>query len=193
MKGLVAVALLLTSTLGQAASERHANWRGIVPLHSTRADVEQLLGQPSPPPKDGSWLYTPNPNIPLYFLEDENVRIGYMTDEMAARTGCSPVPTDTVLWIDVSFKNHPPLSAIGIDESRFETFDPSYPPNIGFKAYVDIIDGMYVCTEDGEVNRLGYYGDARDRQACPGLNHDPKDFCSVLVDFGKQKPKTPKD
>lgn len=36
------------------------DWRGIVPLHSTRADVENLLGEPPPPPKDGSRVYTLN-------------------------------------------------------------------------------------------------------------------------------------
>ena len=43
-------------------------WRGIVPLHSTRADVEQLLG---PPDRKG------NKPVVSYDLEKEQVTIIY--------------------------------------------------------------------------------------------------------------------
>ncbi|HKF54825.1 MAG TPA: hypothetical protein VKJ45_05265 [Blastocatellia bacterium] len=194
MTRLAPIPLVLFFVLTGATREQPRGWRDIIPLHSTRADVERLLGPPPPPPEDGSMLYTPNPDIPLYFLEDEEVRIGYMTDSRAERRGCSAVPIDTVLWVAVTAKKPFPLAALGIDENRFETFDPSTPSGIGFKAYVDVIDGMYICTAGGEVRDYGYYGDATDRQVCPALNQDPKQFCQILVDFGHppKKPAKPK-
>jgi hypothetical protein len=195
MKVLTSIAAFVIIALTRVGGDQRKNWRGIVPLHSTRVDVERLLGQPPPPPADGSWLYTPNPNIPLYFLADENVRIGYMTSELAARMRCSAIPVDTVIWIEVSLKKHPPLRDLGIDESKFLISDPSNPPNMGFTAYVDLAPGIYICTADGEVNTLGYYGDATDRQVCPELNRDPKQFCTILIDFSnkKERPKKAKD
>jgi hypothetical protein len=75
-----------------------------------------------------------------------------MTDARAEQMSCSAVPIDTVIFVHVSLKKHPPLADLGIDVSNFEAFDPSTPPNIGFKAYVDTEDGMYICTLDGKVN-----------------------------------------
>jgi hypothetical protein len=186
MRGLASIILFLTLVPIQGATERKG-WRGIVPLHSTRADVEQLLGPPPPPPKDGTWLYTPNPDMPLYFFDDEDVRIGYMTDAFAERMSCSAYPNDTVIGVVVYLKKQPLLSDLRIDESKFETFDPSTPQNIGYKAFVNTTDGTYICTAGGKVNELGYYGDARDRQICPALDREPKQFCHVLVDFYKSK------
>jgi len=178
----VLIAVLLSSgPLG--GTDQRKNWRGIVPLHSTRADVERILGPPPPPLKDGTRIYTPDPDMPTYRLDNEEVTIGYMSRALAERMSCPSVPLDTVLSINVSPKNHPPLSELGIDESKFEIFDPSSPPNIGFKAYVDVVNGMYICTIRGRVKDLGYYGNAKDREVCPELNVDPKGFCRILVDF----------
>lgn len=192
MIGSASLSLILCLALTQPSTDQPKNWKGIIPLHSTRADVERLLGPPPPPPKDGTRLYTPDPNSPLYFFQDENVQISYMTEALAERMHCSAVPIGTVTWIHVSLKKHPPLSELGIDEGKFETFDPSTPPNIGFKAYVDVVDGMYVCTAGGKVNEFGYYGDASDRQVCPELNRDLKQFCSILVDFYDSRSKSDK-
>jgi hypothetical protein len=41
-------------------------WRGIIPLHSTRADVEKLLG---PPPNDEAALYQPSDNRSIHNLD----------------------------------------------------------------------------------------------------------------------------
>jgi hypothetical protein len=50
-------------------------WRGIIPLHSTRADVEKLLG---PPPNDEAALYQPSDNRSIHNLDEEVVTIFYL-------------------------------------------------------------------------------------------------------------------
>jgi hypothetical protein len=98
-------------------------------------------------------IYTPDPNSPLYFLEDEETRISYMTEALAERMQCSAVPMDTVTFIHISFygKKRALLSELGIDEAKFETFDAASPQNIGFKAYVNSSEGIYICTLDAKV------------------------------------------
>jgi len=67
-RGLASIILLLGIMLPQGKGDQPQNWRGIVPLHSTRADIERLLGPPPPPPKDGTIVYTPGPASSLFFL-----------------------------------------------------------------------------------------------------------------------------
>jgi hypothetical protein len=192
----ITLAMLFLAGLEIGAVNQGKNWRAIVPFHSTRTDVERLLGPPSAPPKDGTILYTPNPDIPLYFLEDEDVRIAYMTDRLAQRMSCSAVAVDTVTCVSVEYfrgsRRQLMLDEMGIDETKFETFDPSTPPNLGFKAYVNMEDGIYICTLNGRINKLVYFGNKTDRQACPGLTGDPKQFCNILVDLYNRQDKTDK-
>jgi hypothetical protein len=82
-------------------------WRSIVPLHSTRADVERLLGKPT--------------NGMSYDLEDERVEIFYV-EKPCESTGPLPgfnVPTGTVSQIIVSYKKQKRKSDLNLDESRF--------------------------------------------------------------------------
>ena len=80
--------------LGLNSIAQGKDWRGIAPLHSTRADVERLLG----PPVDEGNL------IALYRTKDEAVQVFY-----AAGTPCKPdtvhggwaVPPDTVVKLTV--------------------------------------------------------------------------------------------
>jgi len=97
----------LTASLAPGLTTAHAKeWRGIVPLHSTRADVSRLLGKP-------------NFNYNLYEFGDERADILY------ARHACSEggawnVAPDTVTEIHVVRKSrhghlrcpnlHPPLT-----------------------------------------------------------------------------------
>jgi len=128
-------------------------------------------------------LYTPGKAGSRYFLDDEDVTIAFMTDELAARKNCFSLPVDLVIGIQVLPKSRTLLSDVRIDESKFITFDPSTPAGIGYKAYVNDKDGVFICTHEGKVNEIGYYGEARDRQICPTLNPDPKRACNILIGF----------
>ena len=174
--------LLLLSSISEAKE-----WRGLVPLQSTRKDVEKLLGPPPPPPNDGTMIYTLGEARSIYFTDEGRVFISYATHEFLERVGClDSAPTDAVAFIQVTYKVKPSLSQLNIDETRFITFDPSEPPNIGFKAYVNDDDGIAICTQDGKVNDITYYPTAKDQQVCQGLHYDGKGYCKILVDFIKR-------
>ena len=87
--------------------------------------------------------------------DEGRVLISYATHEFLERVGClDSAPTDAVALIKVTYKVKPSLSQLHVDETRFITLDPSEPPNIGFKAYVNDHVGIAICTQDGKVNDM---------------------------------------
>src|SRR6185436_13201679 len=88
------VLILGLNTLVQGAS-----WRGITPLHSTRADVEQRLGKP-------------NGKYGRYEFENEEAEIRYSTGNCANGWDVSD---GTVLDIAVFPKQEVRLSDLRID------------------------------------------------------------------------------
>src|ERR1044072_614183 len=93
-KLLILAAIILR--LSEACNAKE--WRGLIPLHSTRDDVTRLLGPSS------------DPNIirAIYSLEKEDVYIVFSSDEL--NPGCTgSVPKDTVLLIQVTPRTKLPL------------------------------------------------------------------------------------
>ena len=101
----MAVFLLLVSMLPVAQS--HKGWRGIVPLHSTRADVERLLGSPRPGER--------------YHLNESNIIFHYSAGDCRSGRGAWNVPIDTVVWITVYPKPNPRLLDLDIDKTKFKS------------------------------------------------------------------------
>src|SRR5260370_771459 len=96
-------------------SASHAKeWRGIAPLHSTRADVERLFG----PPKDDL-----DGILVSYYLADVIVNIQY-----AANPRCMEewpydswnVPKPTVTFIRVAPRKETYLADLKLDLSKFQ-------------------------------------------------------------------------
>ena len=92
--GLCKAVLLITAVvLGSAMNCKAKTWRGLVPLKSTRVDVERLFGPSSSTPAS-------------YYLKDINVYIQYSSCRCGQDCKTDPwnVPPDTVLVIRVEFK-----------------------------------------------------------------------------------------
>lgn len=184
MKAMMPILISVFIVLVLPPMTQGKEWRGIVPLHSTRENVESLLGPPPPPPNDGTRIYTLSDARSIYFLDEGEVFIAYHRPELLERSEClDSIPIDTILFIQVTFKKKPELSEFQIDDRKFITFDPSKPPNIGFKAYVNDEEGIAICTQDGKVNEITYYIAAKDRRGCSAMQSDPRRFCSIHVDF----------
>jgi len=85
------------------------DWRGIVPLKSSRADVERLLGQPTGP-------------LPTYYLSDNTVAFWYShcrCGDKCKDDGWN-VPVDTVVSIRVDLKGVVRLADLGLDLTQFK-------------------------------------------------------------------------
>ena len=157
---LVTCILLVTSI-----STKAQGWRGIVPLHSTRADVDRLLGPPvSDDPLTG-------PCQCLYPLKDEIVHVSYanglecgQSERREPRVGGWKVPRDTVVEITVRFRTDRPLSDFKIDERyKKETDEHS-----GLIFYTNLEGGVRIEGGKITVSSVSYFPAANDHSLrCP--------------------------
>lgn len=160
------------------------DWRGIVPLHSTREDVEKLLGSPPPPPADGTRIYTLNKARSIYFLDEGEVYIVYAHQDIPDAVDClGKVPEGTVLLIQITPKKEVRLTDLQLDKKRLRKFDPSEPKNIGYEAYLDAEEGLLVRAYKGRVDEICYLAKAEDKHFCPSYYENPKAFVQILIDF----------
>ena len=133
--------LLLTKVDSRAES-----WRGIVPLKSTRADVERLLGKPIP----GDLAFQAT-----YRLPKKEVLIRYAAKQFCRdpqTCGCR-VPDDTVLDITVTPKHAMKFATLGVDKARFETFPLA--EDIGILIYRDDLVGLIYAVRRKDDQVLG--------------------------------------
>ncbi|HEU4712258.1 MAG TPA: hypothetical protein VFS76_11865 [Pyrinomonadaceae bacterium] len=133
------------------------SWQGLVPLRSTRAEVEQLLG----PPKSSlgeTYVYDTTENI---------VSVSYTSDPCgviaANPTGAA---TDVALKIMVSPKKLLLVRDLNLDRDKYKRIQDHHPENSVH--YLNSLDGITVDAflNDGHEEVLGiiYYATAKDRE-----------------------------
>lgn len=172
------VAKLITSVglmlaIGNLSQARQ--WRGLIPLHSTRDDVLRLLG-PSPDANDLRSKYN---------LDKEEVYIVFSTKGFCD-ADTEKVPPGTVLLIEVTPKTEMRLADFQIDAKRFRKFDPSSPPDIGYEGYINAEDGIIFRTHKGRVEEVAYIAATKDKHLCPDYYENPEKFIRVLVDSARK-------
>jgi len=143
--GLCALLLCSADTL------RAKEWRGIVPLKSTRADVEKLLGKPN--------------QLGRYELENERVHFYYATGSCNKLESCVCfVPKDTVLGISVEPEAYVKLSDLKLERGKYEKNRGGHLPTI--VTYSNDDEGVIytVDDEDDEVMEITYVPTAEDCQ-----------------------------
>src|SRR6185503_7005510 len=124
-----------------AATAEAKGWRGIVPLHSTRSQVEQLLGPPTEQNTPYSVVYkTPNETVLIYYAEGRPCGIGEKYSHWR-------VARNTVTEIYISPIPGSPLSQLSIDESRYKKFTVGH-----------LSETRYVNAREGEALTLTVVG-----------------------------------
>lgn len=99
--------LIFLSFYGVSAFAKE--WRGIVPLHSTRSDVERLLGPPS----------IDHGDTVVYEYDDERSSIEYSKGACNSNVDVWNVPANTVVNIWVS-PRHLYLDELKLDLTQYE-------------------------------------------------------------------------
>lgn len=150
---------LLVSVQHVAAEE----WRGIVPLRSTREDVVRVFGECSDGKSECSFVL-PNEEILIVFARD-------FCPEGA--------PPDTVLMIERQLQNGTSLSALGLSKRRFKTFNPWYRGNTDYRAYFDEKSGLLLKSFRGEIFQINYIPTKSERLFCR-YYLNPKEFVRVV-------------
>lgn len=179
---MVRTILTVSLVIGFACRVSAKEWRGLMPLRSTREDVEKLLGEPPPPPKDGSRIYTLNKQRSIYFLEEGEVYIVYAEDTDSGSREClNSVVPGTVMMIQVTPKAKRPIADLVNDVRRYRKFDPSDPPNLGWEAYFNEEEGLIVRAFKGSVDQIVYVASALDKPQCPSYYENLEGLVHILV------------
>lgn len=147
------------------------DWRGILPMHSTRADVEALLGQPPPPLHPGRYNYS---------LDEGEVYIVFSDAEFFKGLDCPSVRPGTVLMIRVTPKDQIPVSSFNLDEKTFTKFNPSQNSDLGYGGFIDKKDGLVIRTFKGVVEELVYFAAASDQARCSYYDN-PENLVQIIV------------
>ena len=151
---IVCVAIVLVTTADAEAKE----WRGIVPLRSTRTEVEKILGSPATDPLTGSCRC-------LYQSEEIIVHVFYASDHPCDENQDGKakgwrVPADTVVEIVVSFRKDQPLSDFKIDEKYEKEVDKHVP---GLTYYTNRDEGVRIEAGKFTVSSVSYFPAAKDK------------------------------
>lgn len=145
----------LCMMLFAVSSSQNKGWRGIVPLHSTRADVERVIGEPI------------TPNGLIYDSGTEGVFIEYSNEPCREGSpGGYNVPPNTVVQISVSSSTPPLFSDLNLDLSKYEkTADPELP---GVLHYTNKEEGIAYEIQNGKVTGTSYFPSVKDNHLrCP--------------------------
>jgi hypothetical protein len=131
-------------------------WRGVVPLRSTRKDVERIIG----PAYDATKS--------LYKTDRENVSVRYSEGPCVGSTGWK-VPPDTVLDITITPRPYGKirLADLDIDRNKFKKEDDHELPNnyylINEEAGITVYAQKDRATGEDRVTGINYKPAARDK------------------------------
>ncbi len=129
--GMIIVCTL--ATIANSDFSQANGWRGIVPLHSTRAEVERLLGAP----KESRGVAS------TYETKDERVNVFY-SDGLCEKDRSEDwnVPRDTVVRITVHPNTKLLVNDLQIDKAKYERRrDPHLE---GVVYYINTMEGVFI-------------------------------------------------
>ena len=147
---LLCISILLLATTSTFAKA----WRGIEPLHSTRADVLRLLGTPTDDKSPYEWKYE---------FPDEWARI-YFSSGAPCEEGLPEgwkVPKDTVLKIDISPTAPKKLSEVLAAGKEYTRVQTVHTPGLNY--YIDPDEGVRFTDQNGDVTSMTYGPTTRDK------------------------------
>lgn len=155
--------LIFSLIVVSATSVAAKDWRDIVPLKSTRADVERIFGLPKATKdrlvvNNGRWIY---------FLDQEEVHFVFAVGESKC---VAPIAEGAILRIHVRPNIEPPVSSLDIDERKFRTFDPTPWGDPDDLAFINEEDGLLIKTWKGKVSEMIYVPSGSDRLSCPDFS-----------------------
>ena len=162
MRRVLPIVLLVLLASSSIAAK---DWRGILPMHSTREHVIALLGPPPQPPEGRA--YTLHSGRSIYFLDEGEVYIVFADEDFLKESKCKAVPAGTVLMIQVTPKDDLLVNSLNLDEKKFRKFDPSTPPGNGYEGLIDDNEGFIIRAFKGKVEQMIYFASAADRARCP--------------------------
>jgi hypothetical protein len=149
-------------------------WKGIVPLRSTRAQVEQILGPPTEEDSSYSAFYrTPTETAMIYYAQGLPCGIGQKYSPWR-------VARNIVTRILVTPTPGSPLSQLSIDESKYKKFIVGH---LLETRYISASEGEAITVVGDEIRSISYFAAAEDSDLeCPGLPRANHTNCEYVLD-----------
>ena len=165
MRTLLSFTFILCAFESSVAKE----WRGIIPLRSTRADVLRLWNQCSEH-KEACRFATDKESVYVLFS-------GGLQDYYS-HCGASLAP-ETVLFVELVPKGKLTLKDLSIDKKTLRFFQPieDYLPDL--KGY-QTSDGLVMTVLKGSIIQLDYVPDEKERGSCVEFYQRPEPFIQTL-------------
>jgi hypothetical protein len=174
LRSIAPFIFFLFSTLLPVPGAEAKGWRGIVPLHSTRAEVERLLGPPTEQHADYSVLYrTANETLIINYARGLPCGIGENYSQWR-------VPRDTVEGILITPNMGSRLSQLSIDESKYKKRSGGDRPEDIY--YINDEDGESLRVFQDQVMDITYAPAASDEYLrCAGMTGSSHNNCEGLA------------
>lgn len=141
-----------------------AEWRGIKPGISTRADVVREFGECSA-----------TASVCEFNLPDEDVYITFAQAKTCAAEG-------VVLLIERELAKEQSFASLNLDRRQFKKFDPTWPRNIGYQGYLDDKAGLLLKAFENKIFQVVYIPELTARKFCPTYYRKPREFIEVYVE-----------
>ena len=162
--------MLITSfliMLAMVSPSQTQDWRKIIPLQSTRADVERILGKPE----------KESPGFSYYKFKDGDVLIWYSSKPCEGPSGGWRVPPGTVTGISFSYSDpQPRFAELKLDKSKYKrVMEGDY---LDFAAYRNEEEGISYSVNEpkGLISSVTYSPVAKDDYLrCPAPPPNPDD------------------
>jgi hypothetical protein len=145
----IVATLCLCTTMCVTAMGQARGWRGLVPLQSTRADVERQLGPPTEVlSKYSTFHRTANETVIVGYANGAPCGIGERYSEWR-------VPANTVETILVTPIKWFPVSQLSIDLTKFERRSGGHRPEDVY--YINDQDGASIRVYLDDVTSMSFY------------------------------------
>lgn len=143
MKSIIPVLLSFALVLTNWQSNKDLDWRQIMPLRSTRIDVERLLGT-------SNEVY-----MAKYKLEEGNLFIEYSSGPCTPlRKGGWNVPTDVVVHMSFSPNLKKPVSDLKLNPKKFRRVTDEHVGGVVY--YINDELGLTYEVQQGKVDVIYY-------------------------------------
>ena len=147
---LASLSFVVVCVVSGAAKE----WCSIVPLHSTRADLErEIKAKPN----------RCNGNACIYDLPDKTIFALYAAEATCRNDDVTTswnVPAGTVVQLTINFKTAQPFSALNIDVTKCDRTVDKELQNLFYLS--DYLQGVRMEASGDTVRSITYYAAAKD-------------------------------
>lgn len=155
--------------LGGLQSVYAKEWRGLVPLQSTRSDVIRLLNQCSD-----------QKEACRFTLETERVHILFSGGLPAGDSECAArLTSEVIVFIEVQPQVKLKLADLSLDKRNLTQFSPSATIKAGLKGYRSS-DGLVLSLYKDKILQIIYVPNEADRQRCPSYYGNLEHFVEVM-------------